>query len=86
MSEARGPPRTLLTPPPCPPPPLPPPCSAKGYLLNAGICLLASVDVRAVQAALERYRDLDVSFDGSRECKLLAVRAGGEGQGRGGAG
>lgn len=44
---------------------------AKGYLLNAGICLLCTGDDVAVSSALQRYDDLDISWSGSREQKLL---------------
>eukprot|EP00887_Chlorella_sp_A99_P006953 scaffold2.g6953.t1 len=49
--------------------------SAKGYLLHAGICQLASADVTTIRTALERYKDIDISFDGSRECRLLETLA-----------
>ncbi|GAB4813327.1 hypothetical protein N2152v2_000373 [Parachlorella kessleri] len=45
--------------------------SAKGYLLNAGICQLCNADVMTMRTAIERYKDIDINFDGSRECKLL---------------
>mmetsp|Transcript_32473 Transcript_32473/g.58974 ORF Transcript_32473/g.58974 Transcript_32473/m.58974 type:complete len:301 (-) Transcript_32473:622-1524(-) len=45
--------------------------SARGYLLNAGICLLNVLDVNAIDAKLDRYRDIDLQFSGSREAKLL---------------
>lgn len=45
--------------------------SAKGHLLNAGICLLCSADVHTIRAALDRYRDLDLNFDNSREANFL---------------
>lgn len=61
-----APPHTYLSPPSS--------CSAKGYLLNAAICVMCSQGAGAVQAAVERYKDLDVSFDGSREGKLAEVR------------
>jgi hypothetical protein len=48
--------------------------SAKGHLLNAGICLLASVNADAMRAGLERYCDLDINFDNSREHGFLSVR------------
>lgn len=51
------------------------PRSAKGHLLNAGICLLCSADVATVRGALERYCDTDINFDNSREHTFLAVRA-----------
>ncbi|KAJ0968733.1 hypothetical protein J5N97_021610 [Dioscorea zingiberensis] len=46
--------------------------SVKGLLLNAGICQLCRGDVVAITNALERYQDLDPTFSGSREYKLLA--------------
>jgi len=45
--------------------------SAKGYLLNAGICLLCMGDPVEAQMGIEKYEDMDVSFADSRECKLL---------------
>eukprot|EP00897_Mesotaenium_endlicherianum_P003212 jgi/Mesen1/2919/ME000175S02072 len=45
--------------------------SAKGYLLNAGICHLQNDDTVALQNALDKYQDWDPSFGGSREHKLL---------------
>ncbi|WRX21116.1 hypothetical protein QQP08_013603 [Theobroma cacao] len=44
----------------------------KGHLLNAGICQLCKGDVVAITNALERYQELDPTFSGTRECKLLA--------------
>ncbi|KZV22774.1 alpha-soluble NSF attachment protein [Dorcoceras hygrometricum] len=44
----------------------------KGHLLNAGICQLCKGDVVAINNALERYQDLDPTFSGSREYRLLA--------------
>lgn len=44
----------------------------KGFLLNAGICQLCKNDVVAVTNALERYQELDPTFSGTREYKLLA--------------
>ncbi|CAK9160607.1 unnamed protein product [Ilex paraguariensis] len=44
----------------------------KGHLLNAGICQLCKGDVVAVTNALERYQDLDPTFSGTREYRLLA--------------
>jgi alpha-soluble NSF attachment protein len=46
--------------------------SAKGTLLNAGICQLCRGDPIAVSNALERYQDLDPTFSGTREYRLLA--------------
>mmetsp|Transcript_26984 Transcript_26984/g.76041 ORF Transcript_26984/g.76041 Transcript_26984/m.76041 type:complete len:289 (-) Transcript_26984:231-1097(-) len=45
--------------------------SAKGYLLNAGICHLARGRQEDIFTAIDRYCDLDHTFDNSRECKLL---------------
>ncbi|KAL2526716.1 Alpha-soluble NSF attachment protein 2 [Abeliophyllum distichum] len=44
----------------------------KGHLLNAGICQLCKADVIAINNALERYQELDPTFSGTREYKLLA--------------
>ncbi|CAA2980854.1 alpha-soluble NSF attachment [Olea europaea subsp. europaea] len=44
----------------------------KGHLLNAGICQLCKSDVVAINNALERYEELDPTFSGTREYKLLA--------------
>ncbi|KAL8520322.1 hypothetical protein ACS0TY_011028 [Phlomoides rotata] len=44
----------------------------KGHLLNAGICQLCKGDIVAINNALERYQDLDPTFSGTREYKLLA--------------
>uniref|UniRef100_A0A5B7AFR3 Putative alpha-soluble NSF attachment protein-like n=1 Tax=Davidia involucrata TaxID=16924 RepID=A0A5B7AFR3_DAVIN len=44
----------------------------KGHLLNAGICQLCKGDVVAISNALERYQELDPTFSGTREYKLLA--------------
>ncbi|KAJ8552659.1 hypothetical protein K7X08_020052 [Anisodus acutangulus] len=43
----------------------------RGHLLNAGICQLCKGDVVAIINALERYQELDPTFSGTRECKLL---------------
>ncbi|KAK4436467.1 Alpha-soluble NSF attachment protein [Sesamum alatum] len=43
----------------------------KGHLLNAGICQLCKGDVVAITNALERYQELDPTFSGTREYKLL---------------
>ncbi|XP_021904215.1 alpha-soluble NSF attachment protein [Carica papaya] len=43
----------------------------KGHLLNAGICQLCKGDPVAITNALERYQDLDPTFSGTREQKLL---------------
>ncbi|XP_073119315.1 alpha-soluble NSF attachment protein-like [Henckelia pumila] len=44
----------------------------KGHLLNAGICQLCKGDIVSINNALERYQDLDPTFSGSREYRLLA--------------
>nr|AFK46359.1 unknown [Lotus japonicus] len=44
----------------------------KGHLLNAGICQLCKGDVVAISNALERYQELDPTFSGTREYRLLA--------------
>ncbi|XP_022991930.1 alpha-soluble NSF attachment protein 2-like [Cucurbita maxima] len=44
----------------------------KGHLLNAGICQLCKGDIVAITRALDNYQDLDPTFSGSREYKLLA--------------
>ncbi|KAI5574696.1 hypothetical protein POPTR_010G181900v4 [Populus trichocarpa] len=44
----------------------------KGHLLNAGICHLCKGDVVAITNALERYQEMDPTFSGTREYKLLA--------------
>ncbi|PKA53269.1 Alpha-soluble NSF attachment protein [Apostasia shenzhenica] len=46
--------------------------SVKGILLNAGICEICKGDPVAINNALERYQELDPTFSGTRECKLLA--------------
>ena len=45
--------------------------SVKEYFLKAGICHLASGDLVAAQRALERYREMDPTFAGQREFRLL---------------
>ncbi|KAJ4710142.1 Alpha-soluble NSF attachment protein [Melia azedarach] len=44
----------------------------KGHLLNAGICQLCKGDVVAITNALERYQEMDPTFSGTREYRLLA--------------
>ncbi|KAK4277767.1 hypothetical protein QN277_015715 [Acacia crassicarpa] len=44
----------------------------KGHLLNAGICQLCKADDVAITNALERYQELDPTFSGTREYRLLA--------------
>lgn len=45
--------------------------SAKGYLLNAGICLLCYAGVSEARDKIEAFKDIDFTFNGSRECNLL---------------
>lgn len=45
--------------------------SVKEYLLKAGICQLCTGDQVGVNAALDRYRELDPSFSQQREHQLL---------------
>ncbi|KAL1307949.1 hypothetical protein HN51_049864 [Arachis hypogaea] len=45
---------------------------ARGHLLNAGICQLCKGDVVAITNALERYQEMDPTFGGTREYRLLA--------------
>jgi alpha-soluble NSF attachment protein len=47
--------------------------SAKGYLLNALLCALNAVeDADELRNKLDKYRDLDLAFGGSREDELVA--------------
>lgn len=45
--------------------------SAKGYLLNAGICLLCYASADEIATKLDRYKEMDLQFAGSREATLL---------------
>lgn len=45
--------------------------SARGYLLNAGICYLCYGSVDDIETKIEQYRDIDLQFGGSREDSLL---------------
>lgn len=45
--------------------------SVKEYLLKAGICQMCTGDQVGVNAALDRYRELDPSFSQQREHQLL---------------
>ncbi|KFM27426.1 Alpha-soluble NSF attachment protein 2 [Auxenochlorella protothecoides] len=49
--------------------------SAKGYLLCAGICQLASNSLPGVRDAIQRYNDIDITFENSREEGLLTALA-----------
>ena len=44
---------------------------AKSAFFNAALCTLARGDVVAGEQALEKYKELDYTFPGCRECKLL---------------
>ncbi|TVU03869.1 hypothetical protein EJB05_50582 [Eragrostis curvula] len=46
--------------------------SVRSILLNAGICQLCRGDPVAINNSLERYQDIDPTFSGTREYKLLA--------------
>jgi alpha-soluble NSF attachment protein len=45
--------------------------SVKDYFLKSGLCYLAVGDMVATNRALERYRDMDQTFAGTREHQLL---------------
>ena len=45
--------------------------SAKNYLFNAGLCRLCVADVDSLPATFDRYREIDITFASSRECKFL---------------
>lgn len=45
--------------------------SVKGYLLNAGICRMASGDAPKARSDLERYEGMDASFTTTREGQFL---------------
>ncbi|GMH46055.1 hypothetical protein BSKO_14019 [Bryopsis sp. KO-2023] len=45
--------------------------SAKGYLLNAGVCRLCYAEPDSMETAIERYKEIDITFPSSRECQLL---------------
>lgn len=45
--------------------------SVKDYFFQAGLCHLAKGDQVSFGRALDKYRDMDVSFADTRECKLL---------------
>ena len=45
--------------------------NGKRHFLHAGFCTLARGDLVAMRQALERYSELDYSFQGSREHQLL---------------
>ncbi|KAG1680399.1 hypothetical protein FOA52_015490 [Chlamydomonas sp. UWO 241] len=45
--------------------------SARGYLLNAGICYLCCATSDDLEIKLSKFKDLDINFDGSREAILV---------------
>ncbi|PNH05536.1 Alpha-soluble NSF attachment protein 2 [Tetrabaena socialis] len=45
--------------------------SARGYLLQAGVCCLCYLRPDDVANKLDKYRGIDLQFDGSREANLL---------------
>lgn len=48
---------------------------ARGHLLCAGVCVLCFADDETVRARIERYKDIDLQFAGSREATLLEACA-----------
>uniref|UniRef100_A0A7S0WRH7 Alpha-soluble NSF attachment protein n=1 Tax=Chlamydomonas leiostraca TaxID=1034604 RepID=A0A7S0WRH7_9CHLO len=46
--------------------------SARGYLLNAGICVMCYASLDTIEQKIEKYRDIDLQFSGSREDTLLS--------------
>lgn len=45
--------------------------SARGYLLNAGICFMCYCSPDDLEIKIAKYKDLDLQFEGSREAMLL---------------
>jgi len=45
--------------------------SVKDYLFRGMLCHLCTTDMVSSKRAIDRYKDLDVSFPSSRECKFL---------------
>ncbi|KAI9328129.1 soluble NSF attachment protein [Zopfochytrium polystomum] len=43
----------------------------KDYFLKAGLCLLCIGDSVRTRTSIDRYRNMDVSFETTRECKFL---------------
>lgn len=48
----------------------------KQWLLRAGVCSLAQMDVVASERAITKYKDLDASFSSTYECIFLEVSGG----------
>ncbi|RUS29664.1 soluble NSF attachment protein-like protein, partial [Jimgerdemannia flammicorona] len=45
--------------------------STKEYFLKAGLCVMSTGDLYGVHQKLEKYINMDVSFEGTRECQFL---------------
>jgi len=45
--------------------------SVKEYFFKAGLCHMCKGDYVGTQRAMERYREMDVTFASTRECQLL---------------
>lgn len=45
--------------------------SARGYLLNAGICYMCFCSPDDLEIKVSKYKDIDLQFEGSREAMLL---------------
>lgn len=45
--------------------------SARGYLLNAGICYMCMCSADDLEIKIEKYNDIDLQFKGSREAMLM---------------
>ena len=45
--------------------------SVKDYLFNAGLCQIINTNVEQARENIDRYRDMDPTFDDQRQCKLL---------------
>jgi len=44
--------------------------SVRNYLFNSFLCVLAKQDVVGAGRALDKYKDMDPTFQTQRECKL----------------
>ena len=45
--------------------------SVKDYLFNAGLCQIINTNGEQARENIDRYRDMDPTFDDQRQCKLL---------------
>jgi len=45
--------------------------NAKQYYLNAALCVLAKGDLVLIERKIAQYKELDYTFPGTRECKLV---------------